>query len=95
MSFPSPVMIESLPEPVRTVKSSMPSELTMVCPPGAIIYTLSDNGSWKEANFDTGHYGLTNMERRCRKNGFGFTLSKQADGTHIEITVPVNELIEL
>lgn len=67
-------------------------ELTMTCPPGAVVYALADNGSWKDADTVTEHYGLANMERRCLKNGFGSALSRQPTGTRIEITVPVNDL---
>ncbi|WCT13283.1 sensor histidine kinase [Mucilaginibacter jinjuensis] len=70
-------------------------ELTMTYTPGAVTYALTDNGSWKAADEKTEHYGLVNMERRCKKNGFGFTLSKQTSGTMVAITVPVNNLNEL
>ncbi|MXV16639.1 sensor histidine kinase [Hufsiella ginkgonis] len=70
-------------------------ELTMNCPPGSVVYALKDNGTWKEADAGTKHYGLANMERRCLRNGFGFSLSKQPRGTCIGITVWVNPVIEL
>lgn len=70
-------------------------ELTMTCPGNQVVYALSDNGSWKDAEPETGHYGLANMERRCRKNKFGLALSKQTHGTRIEVTVPVHQLIAL
>jgi signal transduction histidine kinase len=71
------------------------AELNMACPPGGVVYTLKDNGSWKETDAATEHYGLANMERRCLRNGFGFALSKQPQGTRIEITVPINQIIAL
>lgn len=70
-------------------------ELTMTCSSGGIIYALNDNGRWKEADATTEHYGLTNIKRRCLKNGFGFTLSKLSQGTCIGINVPVNQLNKL
>ena len=55
-----------------------------------IVYALQDNGVWKHKDDTHPHYGLTNIERRCEKNRFGFLLSKQEEGTRMEITVPVN-----
>jgi signal transduction histidine kinase len=55
-----------------------------------VVYALQDNGRWKQQDETQAHYGLTNIERRCEKNNFGFLLSKQAEGTRLEITVPVN-----
>ncbi|MGZ3873691.1 MAG: sensor histidine kinase [Mucilaginibacter sp.] len=69
-------------------------KLAMISLPGNIRYLLSDNGTWKDADRMTEHYGLANMERRCRKYNFGFALSKQPAGTSIEITLPVNNLNE-
>jgi signal transduction histidine kinase len=70
-------------------------KLMMSCTPEAITYSLADNGSWKEADETTDHYGLTNMEKRCMKNHFGFALSKQTSGTQINITVPVENLSKI
>ena len=55
-----------------------------------VVYALQDDGRWKHLDNIQNHYGLQNIERRCEKNHFGFLLSKQAEGTRLEITVPVN-----
>ena len=55
-----------------------------------MVYALQDNGWWKQQDETQSHYGLANIERRCEKNNFGFLLSKQEDGTRLEIAVPVN-----
>lgn len=57
---------------------------------GQIIYALQDNGHWKQQDENRPHYGLNNIERRCLKNNFGYSLSKQTDGTRLEIAVPVH-----
>jgi signal transduction histidine kinase len=67
-------------------------KLKMWTIPGHIVYWLADNGSWKEADQNIDHYGLSNMEKRCRKNNFGFALHKLSGGTAVEITVPVSNL---
>ncbi|MET0392980.1 MAG: hypothetical protein ABW019_07550, partial [Chitinophagaceae bacterium] len=54
-----------------------------------VVYALQDNGRWKEQDEIQGHYGLANIKRRCEKNNFDFLLSKQEEGTRLEITVPV------
>jgi signal transduction histidine kinase len=61
----------------------------MRCQPGCIVYSLQDNGSWKEQD-NQQHYGLNNMERRCEKNGLVFALIKRQSGTRIEITATIN-----
>lgn len=58
-----------------------------------VTYVLSDNGSWKEADTNTAHYGLNNIERRSQKSGFGYTLTKGTTGTGIAISLPVNACI--
>jgi signal transduction histidine kinase len=63
-------------------------ELAMACEPEFITYTLHDNGTWKDMNTAAAHYGLANMERRCKKNNFKFTLTQRANGTSIGISVP-------
>ncbi len=55
-----------------------------------VVYALQDNGRWKHKDEAQLHYGLMNIEHRCEKNHFGFLLSKQEEGTRMEITVPVN-----
>jgi len=67
--------------------------LQMSCHPNKITYALQDDGHWKPADTGQPHYGLTNMERRCQKNQFVFSLSKQATGTRIAVTVPVNTFV--
>ncbi|MXV13755.1 sensor histidine kinase [Hufsiella ginkgonis] len=66
--------------------------LTLSCGADQVTYLLEDNGSWKEADQSSDHYGLTNMERRCCKNNFGYTISKETTGTQISIAVPVHRL---
>lgn len=78
----------------NVVKHAGASEvtLTLAYAPAAIAYTLTDNGTWKEADPAQEHYGLSNMERRCKKNNFGYTLTKAPAGTRIVISVPfINE----
>jgi signal transduction histidine kinase len=60
----------------------------MRCQPQRIIYSLQDNGSWKEQDHQQ-HYGLSNMDRRCQKNGFIFALIKSPGGTRVEVIAPV------
>lgn len=78
----------------NVVKHSGASEVTLkMWPvPKNVVYWLADNGCWKEADKTTDHYGISNIERRCQKNGFGFKLHKQPGCTAVEITVPVNDL---
>ena len=64
--------------------------LNMIAGPQFITYTLQDNGTWKEADDTVEHFGLSNMERRCRRNAFRFNLVKNLAGTQIEVTVPVS-----
>lgn len=66
-------------------------ELAMACQPGRISYTLQDNGTWKNAGAGE-HYGLANMERRCKRNNFVFAITKQPATTRIEVVVPVEDL---
>lgn len=56
---------------------------------GKVVYSLADNGRWKPKDEVVAHYGLRNIERRCEKNNFGFLLSRQENGTRIEIAVPI------
>ena len=76
----------------NVVKHANAREVTieMVYGDNKIIYSLQDDGRWKHKDEIQQHYGLMNIERRCEKNRFGFLLSKQAEGTRLEITVPVN-----
>jgi signal transduction histidine kinase len=81
----------------NVVKHSGAGEVTLKMWPvsGNVVYWLADNGSWKEADETTSHYGISNIERRCQKNGFSFTLYKQPGGTAVEITVPVHNLNQI
>ncbi|TDO20234.1 sensor histidine kinase [Pedobacter duraquae] len=65
-------------------------QLSMSCTAEAITYILTDNGSWKNADAGTEHYGLGNMQRRCLNNQFEFDLVNASHGTQIMITVPVS-----
>ncbi len=56
-----------------------------------VVYSLQDNGTWKVADSSTEHYGLGNMERRCRQSGFGYKLTHGASGTRIEVSLPVSK----
>jgi signal transduction histidine kinase len=67
-------------------------ELTMSCTTAEITYTLSDNGSWKAPDGGEPHYGLSNMERRCKRHHFQFAVRRSEAGTGIEVRVPVTKL---
>ncbi|WP_162499808.1 sensor histidine kinase [Mucilaginibacter terrigena] len=54
-----------------------------------ITYQLRDNGHWKVADTSQPHYGLGNMERRCKKNGFTLSVSSTQEGTCITVTIPI------
>ncbi|RDC55245.1 hypothetical protein DU508_16845 [Pedobacter chinensis] len=69
-------------------------KLAMSCPVGCIHYALHDNGAWKDPDSDREHYGLANMERRCKKNNLVLTIEKKDSGTCIGITVPAIPLNE-
>ncbi|TSJ44456.1 hypothetical protein FO440_09835 [Mucilaginibacter corticis] len=79
----------------NVVKHAGASEvrLKMWIVPGNVVYWLSDNGSWKEADPATTHYGLSNMEKRCARNHFRLAIHQQPVGTAVEITVPIAHLI--
>lgn len=53
---------------------------------GQFIFALLDDGKWKEMDLNTRHYGLANIERRCKKNNFGFKVYQNP--TKLIITVP-------
>ena len=59
----------------------------LTCNNDHVMYELRDNGCWKPADATQMHYGLTNMKRRCRKNGFAYQLLPSSEGTCIIITV--------
>ncbi|OOQ61522.1 sensor histidine kinase [Mucilaginibacter pedocola] len=64
--------------------------LTMICTASQATFILQDNGCWKEADTSREHYGLGNMERRCRKQNFNYQITKKASGTRVAISVPVH-----
>lgn len=64
--------------------------IEMACGEKQIVYALQDDGRWKDIDKTEAHYGLSNIQRRCEKNAFGYQLLKKDDGTRLEITVPVN-----
>lgn len=76
----------------NVVKHANAGEVTMEMSyrDNKVVFALQDNGRWKQQDETVSHYGLTNIERRCEKNNFGFLLSKQAEGTRLEITVPAH-----
>lgn len=55
-----------------------------------VTYKLVDNGQWKVPDPDTAHYGLSNIERRCRQSGFSYQLNPGETGTCIAVTLPLN-----
>lgn len=76
----------------NVVKHAGASEVTfeMLYGNNRVVYALQDNGRWKQKEEAEPHYGLANIERRCEKNHFGFLLSKQEEGTRMEISVSVD-----
>lgn len=64
--------------------------LEMQWEPEQVIYILHDTGVWKEADPAVDHYGLRNMERRCRQSGFSYALSHDPSGTRIRIGLALN-----
>jgi len=54
------------------------------------VYSIQDNGRWAEPDETTAHYGLHNMRYRCQKQGFAFEILPGANGTRIEIRVPLH-----
>lgn len=79
----------------NVVKHAGANEVTMqmIYGEGFINYILRDNGSWKEKDGATSHYGLKNIERRSDKSGFEFELTKGSNGTCVAISLPVNTKI--
>jgi signal transduction histidine kinase len=78
----------------NVVRHAAATEVKLAMQPGkkSVTYLLEDNGSWKEADNNQQHYGLSYMERRCQKNNFKFALQKSPSGTRIEIIVPAHQL---
>lgn len=77
----------------NVVKHAGATEVTlgMTLSDGHVNYLLEDNGTWKEADDTLDHYGLSNIDRRCRRNDFAFEVQKAATGTIIRIAVPVHQ----
>jgi len=65
--------------------------MTMICNKDKVLYTLADNGSWKQPDPALTHYGLGNMERRSRSSGFEYQLTHGDTGTCIAISLPLTE----
>lgn len=61
-----------------------------------LIFTLADDGTWKEPDPHQAHYGLESIERRCARNSFTCLLRHHNDrGTQIEISVPVISIAQI
>ncbi len=55
-----------------------------------LMFSLTDNGTWKEKEKEKSHHGLSNMEKRCLQNNFGFGVNHiKGIGTRVEIAVPI------
>lgn len=55
-----------------------------------LFFSLTDNGTWKEADRTKGHHGLSNIEKRCQANSFSFYINHiKGIGTRVEVTVPL------
>ncbi|MCK7558063.1 histidine kinase [Chitinophaga sedimenti] len=63
--------------------------LRMTCRHHQLQLVLSDNGTWKETDSSTPHYGLNNMQRRCNRNGFTLRILKYPSGTQLVLEIPV------
>ena len=76
----------------NVVKHSGANEVKMKMVYGSsdITYVLNDNGSWKDADPGTTHYGLRNIEKRSEKSGFRFMLTRGERGTSVAISLPVS-----
>lgn len=53
-----------------------------------LIFTLRDDGKWKEPDSGSSHYGMKNIEKRCKKNNFRCEIQHDMTGTQIEIAIP-------
>ncbi len=56
-----------------------------------VVFSLADNGKWKPFSGSDGHYGLANIDSRCRKGGFIWCLDN-CSGTRISVGARVEEL---
>lgn len=79
----------------NVLKHSGASEvsLSMSCTAESATYILQDNGTWKDTDHSSQHYGLENMRRRSAKNNFKFQLLPGERGTSISVEVPVKPII--
>lgn len=75
----------------NVVKHANAGAVTLEMTPGedTVLYTLQDDGKWQYGEESRPHYGLSNMRQRSEKNNFGFNVFAMAQGTRIEITVPL------
>lgn len=64
--------------------------MRMACEGQMVTYTLLDNGQWKNPTPETAHYGLGNIERRCRQSGFEYHLHYGETGTCIAVASPLH-----
>ncbi|MGY3215277.1 hypothetical protein [Mucilaginibacter sp. HD30] len=67
--------------------------LSLSCLQQSVCFTLHDNGAWKSISSDREHYGLGNIEKRCKRNGFELDIEKADEGTKISITAPVSSAL--
>lgn len=73
----------------NTVKHSGGNEVTfkMNYNKEKIYYSLIDNGKWKISNTDHSHYGISNMRKRCIKNGIILHIDNEEGGTRITLDI--------
>ena len=63
--------------------------LKMLYKNGYLQFSLTDDGAWKEPETKEDHHGLSNMEKRCAQNSFGFAVNHiNGIGTRVEIAAP-------
>lgn len=54
-----------------------------------LLIALLDDGQWKEPSTGQSHSGLRNIEKRSKANSFKFTVTKQENGTSVELEAPL------
>ena len=53
------------------------------------VFSLIDDGNWKEPDKNVAHHGLHNMEKRCAQNRFHFSIYHPGNsGTRVDIGAP-------
>ncbi len=67
--------------------------LGLNCQLKTVRFNLRDNGTWKRISTDREHYGLSNIEKRCKRNGFKLHIATDEEGTTISITAPVSSAL--